>query len=303
MDQKTIAALAALCVAANAHAITRLAGKTDNDYLTFGNTFTTVGRVAIKDGWGSGTLIAKSYVLTAAHVVNDQKLADLKFQLDGKEYGVSKVILDTDKPFDDMPANGNDIAILQLDKEVAGITPSALYGGPWDNATLFKASAAFAGFGFKGDGTTGAGTTDDMKRWAATQEIDAIDLTNPLDMSAISRNTFWTDFDDGTDANNTNKQLGLIGGRNSNKAVTTLEGASTAGDSGGGFFIKSGADWVVAGVATSVNDKGKYGSVPLFTALRDHRAWAIKAVPEPSSFLAFGVGAAFLGLTRRRRGK
>ncbi|MCW5937081.1 MAG: trypsin-like serine protease [Fimbriimonadaceae bacterium] len=296
-------ALAALVTATTASfAIIRLDTKPDADYIKFGDEFKFVGKVSDKGGWGSGTLVAEQYVLTAAHVVDGLKARDLTFSLNGKDYEVEEICLNDKNPWKEgeSKGKGNDVAVLKLKDKVAGTDPAKFYGGKWDTKTLYAAEAAFAGFGYYGDGKTGKDDKDDKRR-AATNAIDAIDLVNPTNNEKIIQNTFMVDFDNGEEANNTMKKFSPLGANESVAAPTTLEGCTASGDSGGGFFIKVGKEWHIAGVAESA-DSSVYGAVPFFTALRDNQAWVdTKVVPEPGTMLA--VAALLAGPVLRLRRK
>ncbi len=299
---RTLAVAALAALTAGAHAISGLDSKKDSDYVDFGKTFTSVGKLSGKDSFGSGTLIASEWVLTAAHVIKEDAgtVADFKFTINGAEFLADKIVFHDALPWDkDKKGEGRDIALVKLKKAVTGVTPSKLYSGKWDAKTLHGTEGAFAGFGFFGNGKTGAMSDPDGTRRAATNAIDAIDLKDPRNNEFVVKNTFMLDFDDGQEANNTMAPFEALGGNKSTKTPTTLEGATAPGDSGGGFFIKVGDEWQVAGVAESSNGS-VYGKIPFFTALRDHNDWVVKTVPEPGSMLALGVGVAALVARRRR---
>lgn len=123
--------------------------------------FESVGVLGDKvSGRGGGTFIAPRYVVTAAHLVAERDVSDLRFTIDGEVYGVSKVaihpaydrlLLSTD--------DGNDIAVLQLNREVIGVEPSPLFRGTpeiGEELTLvgFGPRADNDQFGIKHAGTT-----------------------------------------------------------------------------------------------------------------------------------------------------
>jgi secreted trypsin-like serine protease len=301
--QKTfvVAALAALTL--QAHAIVRLDTVKDDDYINFGKTFTSVGQLTGKTGYGSATLIAKDWLLTAAHVIKEDtgKPADFKFSLSGTDYEIDKFEFNPNKVWDSTKkGKGYDIALVKLKKAVGDVNPSSLYSGKWDTKTLYAADAAFSGWGRIGDGKVGDNKANDGKRRAATNAIDAIDLVNPQTNEKLIENTFMVDFDNGEDANNKMANFVPFGANNSLAQPTSLEGCTAPGDSGGGFFIKVGDAWQIAGVAESTNSS-LYGAVPFFTAIRDHNDWIVNTVPEPGTMIGLGAAIGLAAVRRRRR--
>ncbi|MEP3479958.1 MAG: choice-of-anchor Q domain-containing protein [Fuerstiella sp.] len=125
------------------------------------SNFEATGTLAIDGrGRGGGTLIASEYVLTAAHLVNGRDAESLRFTVGGTSYGVSEVhvhdgyslgFLGTD--------DGNDLAILRLNRPVVDVSPIELWQGrlqTGDELTLvgFGPHPGDEAFGTKRSGTT-----------------------------------------------------------------------------------------------------------------------------------------------------
>lgn len=97
------------------------------DYL---KTETTVVKVILKNGHGSGVSIGNGYVLTAAHVVQDSKTATLKTK-DGRN--MEAVVLWSNKEYDIalLRFQGGNMDAASLDCRVAQLGDTIIsYGNP-----------------------------------------------------------------------------------------------------------------------------------------------------------------------------
>jgi V8-like Glu-specific endopeptidase len=143
-----------------------------NDFDAVG-TINTDGRAH-----AGGTLIAPQYVLTAAHLVDGKDIDSLTFSVGLTSYGLHEVHIHPDYAHELLGTNdGNDIAILKLNRPVIDVQPAALWGSDLytgDELTL-------VGFGpHPGDdafGTKRAGTTpiDGLTRNLVTWTYDGAD--------------------------------------------------------------------------------------------------------------------------------
>lgn len=138
------------------------------------NDFEAVGTIST-DGraHGGGTLIASQYVLTAAHLVEGKDISSLTFSVGLTSYGLEEVHVHPDYLRKFLGTeDGNDIAILKLNRPVVDVAPvslwvSDLYAG--DTLTLvgFGPHPGDVGFGTKRSGTTPIdGLTRNLVTWS-----------------------------------------------------------------------------------------------------------------------------------------
>jgi hypothetical protein len=86
--------------------------------------FAAVGKV-FGAGAGSGTVIANGWwVLTAAHVVAGAPLSSISFQIGASTYTAQNVFIHPSYSFPTA-----DIALIELNAPVAGVTPAQIYTG------------------------------------------------------------------------------------------------------------------------------------------------------------------------------
>jgi hypothetical protein len=232
--------VAALLIALLAGALPARAGtgRDDRDpqaYLNLANdlAYASVGRFDItkwEPGFtGSGTLVGGQWVLTAAHLFDNA--ASVQFNIGGKAYGVSGWV--NNPKWHGEVREGYDLALVKLSEPVAGINPVQVYTGRREAGVV----ATFVGYGKAGNGATGAGAYDGLKR-AGTNTIDGSlgkgSFThNATFVSKLPKNSpvFLTDFDNPGDARDN-----VIGA----PAPTDMEFLISPGDSGGGAFADFG---------------------------------------------------------------
>ena len=138
------------------------------------NDFEAVGTIST-DGraHGGGTLIASQYVLTAAHLVEGKDISSLTFSVGLTSYGLEQVYVHPDYLRKFLGTqDGNDIAILKLNRPVVDVAPVSLWVGDLyagDSLTLvgFGPHPGDAGFGTKRSGTTPIdGLTHNLVTWS-----------------------------------------------------------------------------------------------------------------------------------------
>jgi hypothetical protein len=132
-------------------------GRKDQAFLDLGREFpstVTLRRADGKSGLGDeGTLIAPSWVLTAAHVATDLGPADL-VEVSGKIHKIERVVLyprwhqDADMPLD--------IALVHLLEPVTDVDPARVYTGNDEQGMV----ATLVGRGGTGTGLTGPTSED-----------------------------------------------------------------------------------------------------------------------------------------------
>jgi hypothetical protein len=201
----------------------------------------------------TGTLIAPDVVLTARHcgsVAGDT----INFGDNSNAPIYTATVESVFTPAGDGTLlDGGDVEILRLTAAVPAniATPMRLIDA---TDALEGQLAATVGYGFNGVGSTGHQFTDDGFRWGGENIIDAYGAP----ASSSGSNIISTDFDDGSAAANT------IAG--SDPTPLELEATTAPGDSGGPVLVRSGAEWVIAGVLSGgTNSESFYGDISWWT--------------------------------------
>jgi hypothetical protein len=262
--------------------------------------FAAVGKVFAGSSAGSGTVIANGWwVLTAAHVVSGAPPSSISFQIGAATYYAQNVYIHPSYPGPG-PLPRADIALIELNAPVSGVTPALIYTGTFEVGKQGHS----VGFGLTGTGTTGfISNTYGTKR--AMRNI--IDLIVRPDGGIDPNGTILlSDFDS---PGGTNNSLGPAG---SSATPLDLEGMGAPGDSGGPVFIQVGSTWYIAGVHSFLLDPGppagnnaadgRYGDILGSTRVSSYANWINSVVPEPASMMALAIGLAGL-LARRRRSR
>lgn len=135
--------------------------KKDSEYIKFGNKHNFVVSIEgkIEDGkffFGSGTLLNKKWILTAAHVVNNAKSAYVKFE--GKNYTVERIIIH--KSFKEENVGIYDIALCKITEDINISYYPELYTDKNENGKI----CSIAGFGMTGTLESGVVKFDKQKR-------------------------------------------------------------------------------------------------------------------------------------------
>lgn len=196
---------------------------TDTDYINYGNTFATVGRVTGGLA-GSGTLIASNWVLTAGHLGTNTNNVNFS----GVNYSVAETIR---HPGYDGSTLSNDIMLVRLNSNIAGISPSSYVSQ--NNNSYMGNQIDFVGYGQSGTGDSTSRTSQGTKR-GGTNVADATNGTSH----------FVFDFDNNTPVNNTIFTVGIVP---SSQVPTSLEGQVASGDSGGPALYKG----TIVGIASA----------------------------------------------------
>lgn len=177
----------------------------DIEYIEYGKTFTTVGKICgiYNDGsrfCGSAVAIDDYHILTAAHVIKNS--ISCSFYINDKEYCIKDIRMHKD--FEKENFGIGDIAIGKSEKSFELKEYPELY----DKEDEIGKECSVCGYGFNGTFETGAKFHDSKKR-AGLNRIEYID-EDMLVCSASER---------------------------SDKNITPMEFLIASGDSGGGLFI------------------------------------------------------------------
>lgn len=189
---------------------------------------------------GSGTLISRKWVVTAAHVATHMKVG-MKVQAGGEFLKVKKIIVNANWQEENL---NNDIALVQLSKPTKYLKPVALYRGKKESGKTFT----FIGSGKFGNGIKGPIVFDAVQRAATNEAI------------SVNKQFIQFRFDKGNNA-------------------LALEGISGSGDSGGPGLIVVKNKLYLAGISSwqdnSMTDhkNGRYGVIEHYTRVSTFVDW------------------------------
>jgi hypothetical protein len=201
-------------------------------------------------GHGAATLIAPTWLLTAAHVARDippPAEHPLSIELAGNRYRIARVVMHPAYRHawvEEEEGNSDtvDLAAVELETPVSDVVPYALY----DRFDERGQEVLLLGWGESGNGLRGALSIDRSLR-QATNIIDETD-------------DYWLKFR-----------------FDAPPAGTRLEGVCGRGDSGGPAFIRQDERLLLAGVSSWQEDNdrglGLYGCVEHYARVSTHLEW------------------------------
>jgi len=288
----TVCAL--LGAAAISSAIIRLDGTTDADYLSLGESMTSMARiifdVAAKD-YRSAVLIKDQWLLTAGHNFTNATVSRV-VNIGGQNY---TTVSWTRHPSYNGAAiqNGFDLCLVKLDRRVTPATISPVYAGAAERGIV----GTIAGYGASG---VGAQTFNDFLLRAGRNLVEGY-YTKQLSGQWTNNwpNVLVTDFDNGTVAGNT-----ADSGKSpfSNATPDPLEANFGSGDSGGGLFLTIGGTEYLAGVISARfrfdggTNMGTYGANNIFSRTAPAASWIAANTLEPGLVRGNVTLSEFVGL-------
>jgi hypothetical protein len=268
--------------------------------------YASVGWLGIQEGAssyrGTGVLISSEWVLTAAHNWLSGEITGLDFNIGGTTYSATSGQWRQHPGWSLRPNvahdQGWDIALFRLSTPVTGITPAKLYSGSNELGAL----VTMVGAGSAGTTSTGPRPNPAPVLYASTNVIDRVISTSGVTPGGL----LAMDFDSGSALHNSltgsaifdtmGNAVSLTSGlevvaQSSSPLLSTLEGTSAAGDSGGPAFADFGDGPEVVGlVSWGVNPtdpSNLYGSGPgditYLTRVSEFNDWIYATIPEPSS--------------------
>lgn len=269
-----------------ASAIIRRHDRADSLYLDYGQSsqFSAVGRMFLRDAsgvdrWGgSATLIAENWVLTAAHVVDNDSVLDTDWSFDtgdgSRRYRAAEVILHPTWSASNLLVG--DMALVRLEERVDNITPARLASSFTTNGS----EVSLVGFGGTGQGLSGWEGDYDLRRRAGTNLSESgRQMFGRSELMAFDFDAPWAD-----------------GG------ATNLESMLMYGDSGGAIMAETALGWELVGVNSFISFgnewAGLYGQTMGATRVWDYGAWISGTIPSPGTL---AVLAPMLFAARRRR--
>ena len=304
------------------HATDRRVGKLDNlswsPYFDLGQNssiysslsqypdFSAVGALYSNEGYlGTGTLVAPSVVVTAAHLFRNSfsspppDPSSWEFILHSpfteasakQRFEVSQINLHPgwEARLPELNGKGDgdmlgvDLAIVILRKEVSGVYPAKL---PLGGTEPLGEKVVVGGFGNLVDGASGAESFQNQRRVGGFNTLDRVVLRvdEPNVPTEYLGGLLAIDFDSPQlDANTLGSGKTLVdnlSSGNSDPSPVELEASTAVGDSGGPAFMKIGNAWRIIGTVSYGTSDSTYGDVTVFTRLASHESWIAGYLPS-----------------------
>ncbi len=225
----------------------------DEAYVSFAEKLSATAAVVRYNASDvAGTLIARDWILSAAHVAETLRPGHQLVTARGDSVEVERVVLHPGWLENGRP---EDIALIKLARATDGIPTAELYQGRDEVGK----EVVVVGNGDFGTGRTGPLRNDGRMR-AATNRVDG----------ATEDYLTWR-FDDPE--------------RFPDRA-TRLEGISGPGDSGGPAFVRVEDEWLLVGISsgqsTSATDglEGRYGVTEYYTRVSTYYDWVTGTIGQ-----------------------
>ncbi len=270
-----------------------------------------VGTLRSSNSWGTVTLVAPNYLITAAHLIKND-LSDnpvpsnWEFVLHAKpddatdkdRYSIVEFIIhpswtarqtvsDTEGDGDEI---GVDLALARLNRSVDGTFPVRL---PQSDDDPLGKRTVLSGYGTLVEGGNGDTDTETIRRTGAENVIDR--SVSKVSKTGVPTNEtgglLGIDFDSpGETDNNLSANhtiIDFLGDGNSSPTPLPMEASTAVGDSGGPALVYSNKFWRIHGVVSYGISDSTYGDVTIYTRLASHYDWLTEQLPTWSDSMIY----------------
>jgi hypothetical protein len=231
------------------------------------------------DVWGSGSATwvgnfnGVGYLLSAAHLWDrGGSAADYEYRMpdDSVAHGTA-LTLHPLWNWDNDERMGYDFAVVRLDGPVSDAgDPPLLYAG----AGELGKRIVMVGYGSRGIGSVGQHPAYQPSEGKAAAENTIDEVKNAVRPVPAAGT--------GTEAGNSLR----VTLQREAEGASRLDGLLGSGDSGGSAWIRTGGNWVIAGVNANGTGNATYGESSYFARVSGVREWLTRTVPGAMRFTA-----------------